>query len=52
MAEELLGLRLLSLHNVRFLVRLGEDSRRHVLDGTFDGWHREWLARYTARSFA
>lgn len=51
-ADELLGLRLLSLHNVRFLIRLGEDARRHVLDGTFDGWHEEWLARYTTRSTA
>ena len=51
-ADELLGLRLLSLHNVRFLIRLGEDARRRVLDGTFDGWHRDWLARYTTRSTA
>jgi len=51
-ADELLVLRLLSLHNVRFLIRLGEDARRRVLDGTFGGWHREWLARYTARSTA
>ena len=46
-ADELLGLRLLSLHNVRFLIRLAEDARQHVLDGTFDPWHREWLDRYT-----
>jgi len=52
MAEELLGLRLLSLHNVRFLIRLGEEARRRVLDGTFDPWHRDWLARYTTRSTA
>ncbi|HET7039730.1 MAG TPA: tRNA guanosine(34) transglycosylase Tgt [Gemmatimonadales bacterium] len=51
-AEELLGLRLLSLHNVRFLIRLGEEARRRVLDGTFDGWRRDWLARYNARSAA
>jgi queuine tRNA-ribosyltransferase len=51
-ADELLGLRLLSLHNVRFLIRLGEDARRRVLDGTFGAWQREWLARYTARSAA
>jgi queuine tRNA-ribosyltransferase len=51
-ADELLGLRLMSLHNVRFLIRLGEDARRRVLDGTFGAWHREWLARYTARSTA
>jgi queuine tRNA-ribosyltransferase len=51
-ADELLVLRLLSLHNVRFLIRLGETARRHVLDGTFAAWHHEWLARYTARSAA
>ncbi len=50
MAEELLGLRLLSLHNVRFLIRLGEEARRHLVDGTFNGWRHEWLARYQARS--
>jgi queuine tRNA-ribosyltransferase len=49
-ADELLGLRLLSLHNVRFLIQLGEDARRHVLDGTFDTWHRDWLDQYQSRS--
>jgi queuine tRNA-ribosyltransferase len=48
-AEELLGLRLLSLHNVRFLIRLTEQARWHIRGGTFAGWHREWLARYNAR---
>jgi queuine tRNA-ribosyltransferase len=48
-AEELLGLRLLSLHNVRFLVRLMEQARGHILDGTFDPWQREWVNRYRAR---
>jgi queuine tRNA-ribosyltransferase len=51
-ADELLGLRLLSLHNVRFLIRLGEEARRRVLDGTFDAWRESWLARYNARSAA
>ena len=45
-AEEILGLRLVSIHNVRFLVRLGELARARILDGTFDGWSREWLRRY------
>jgi hypothetical protein len=31
---------------VRFLVRLGELARTHIMDGTFDGWSREWLRRY------
>jgi queuine tRNA-ribosyltransferase len=48
-AEEMLGLRLVSLHNVRFLVRLGELARAHILDGTFDGWSREWLRRYLVK---
>jgi len=48
-AEDILGLRLVSIHNVRFLVRLGELARAHILDGTFDGWSREWLRRYHAK---
>jgi queuine tRNA-ribosyltransferase len=47
--EDMLGLRLVSLHNVRFLVRLGEQARGHVLAGTFEGWSREWLRRHHAR---
>jgi queuine tRNA-ribosyltransferase len=42
----MLGLRLVSIHNVRFLIRLGEQARARILDGTFDGWSREWLRRY------
>ena len=44
--EEILGLRLVSLHNIRFLVRLGEEARRRILDGSFDSWQRDWLARH------
>jgi queuine tRNA-ribosyltransferase len=47
--EDILGLRLISLHNVRFLVRLGEQARAHLLAGTFDGWRYEWLRRHYAR---
>jgi len=43
--EDILGLRLVSIHNVRFLVRLGEQARARILDGSFDAWRREWLAR-------
>jgi queuine tRNA-ribosyltransferase len=43
--EDILGLRLVSIHNVRFLVRLGEQARARILDGTFDVWRREWLGR-------
>jgi queuine tRNA-ribosyltransferase len=51
-AEEMLGLRLVSLHNVRFLVRLGELARRHILDGTFTDWSRAWLRRYHGKDDA
>jgi len=45
-AEELLGLRLLSLHNVRYLIRLAGRARDAIEAKTFDGWSRAWLARY------
>jgi queuine tRNA-ribosyltransferase len=45
-AGELLCWRLLSIHNLRFLVRLGEESRRRIGEGTFEGWRRDWLERY------
>jgi len=48
-AEELLGLRLLSLHNVRFLIRLASDARRQIRAGSFDPWHRQWMDRYNPR---
>ncbi len=48
-ADELLGLRLLSLHNVRFLIRLAAEARRRVVDGTFAAWHQEWLDRHNQR---
>lgn len=48
-AEEMLGLRLVSLHNVRFLLRVAEQARRAILAGEFDRWSREWLRRYSGR---
>jgi queuine tRNA-ribosyltransferase len=45
-AAELLAFRLISIHNLRFLVRLAEEARTRVLDGTFRGWSRAWLERY------
>jgi len=48
MVEDILGLRLVSIHNIRFLVRLGEQARAHILSGTFHSWSREWLQRYYA----
>ncbi|MEP6744465.1 MAG: tRNA guanosine(34) transglycosylase Tgt, partial [Gemmatimonadota bacterium] len=44
--EEMLGLRLVSIHNVHFLVRLGDMARAHILAGDYASWSREWLQRY------
>ncbi len=47
MAEELLGLRLLSLHNVRYLTRLAAEMRSAIIAGTFTRWADDWRRRYT-----
>ena len=49
-ADEMLGLRLLSLHNVHFLVSLMREARSALLGGTFDGWSEAWLQRYHSRT--
>jgi len=45
-AEELLGLRLLSLHNVRYLIRLATDMRAAIRRNAFGPWAAEWRRRY------
>jgi queuine tRNA-ribosyltransferase len=40
--------RLLSMHNIRFLMRITEEARRRILDGTFTRWSGNWLERYRA----
>jgi queuine tRNA-ribosyltransferase len=47
-AGEVLGLRLLSVHNIRFLVRLAERARERIERGDFERWSEDWLARYRA----
>jgi len=47
--DEILGLRLVSLHNVHFLVALMRHARGAIIDGSFDAWSRDWLARYHSR---
>ena len=49
LADEILGLRLLSLHNVHFLVSLMRQARRALAAGGFDAWSRDWLARHHTR---
>ena len=45
-SDEILGLRLLSLHNVHFLLSLARSARAAIADETLDRWSRDWLARY------
>ena len=46
-ADELLGLRLLSLHNVRYLIRLAAEMRTVIQRGgdAFKTWADDWRAR-------
>lgn len=48
-ANELLGLRLTTYHNLAFLLRLMEEARRRIETGEFAGWSREVLARMGAK---
>jgi queuine tRNA-ribosyltransferase len=49
-ADEMLGLRLLSLHNVHFLVALMRAARDAIAAGDFDSWSRRWSERYHSRT--
>lgn len=45
---ELLGHRLLSVHNVAFLLGLAQQAREQILADSFDSWAASWLERYRA----
>lgn len=45
---EALAHRLLSMHNLRFLIRLAAEARRQVESGGFASWSAAWLERYRA----
>ena len=45
-SDEMLGPRLLSLHNVHFLISLVRAARAAVIDGTFRSFADRWLDRY------
>lgn len=49
-SDEILGLRLLSVHNVHFLLSLARQAREAIRNGDLDSWSREWLARYQSKS--
>jgi len=45
-AEEILGLRLVSLHNLHFYLNLMQRVRDEIEDGTFEHFRREFVAGY------
>jgi queuine tRNA-ribosyltransferase len=45
--QEILGLRLLSLHNLRFLIDLVAAAREQIERGGFESWRADALARLT-----
>jgi len=45
-AKELLGLRLASIHNLRFVLALMERIRASILEKRFDAFRRDFLDRY------
>lgn len=45
-SDELLALRLATVHNLRFIANLVKKIRSTVLDGTFSDFRRDFLARY------
>lgn len=45
--DELLGHRLITLHNVRFMMELCRQARKEILAGNFGAWSEAWKARYS-----
>jgi queuine tRNA-ribosyltransferase len=49
-AEEILGLRLISIHNLHFYLELMSCARRAIEDGSFAGFRARWIAEYKTRN--
>jgi queuine tRNA-ribosyltransferase len=43
--QEILGIRLLSLHNLRFLVDVVGQARQAIEQGAFESWRADALTR-------
>ena len=48
-AEEILGLQICSIHNLRFYLWLVGEARRHILQGDYDTWKSQLLPRLGKR---
>ena len=49
-ADEILGASLLSIHNIRFLLKLAEDIRAAIMDDSFLDFRREFYRKYYDKS--
>jgi queuine tRNA-ribosyltransferase len=49
-AEEILGLRLITLHNLHFYIDLMRQARDRIEEGTFNEFRRRFVAQYIQRS--
>ena len=49
-SEEILGLRLVSLHNLHFYLNLMRKARTAILEGTFEKFRRDFVAGYVVRA--
>jgi queuine tRNA-ribosyltransferase len=47
-SDEMLGPRLLSVHNVHFLIETLRAARAAIRSGSFSSWSADWLRRYTS----
>jgi len=50
-AEEILGLRLITLHNLHFYLDLMCEARSKINNGTFDEFRSEFISNYKTRDF-
>ena len=48
-AEEILGLRLVTLHNLYFYINLMREIREAIAGNTFGGWSKDFLNQYKPR---
>ena len=46
-AKEILAYRLATIHNLRFVLRLMEEMRQAILDGSFDSYRADFRRRFT-----
>jgi len=48
-AEEILGLRLITLHNLQFYLDLMKQARSEIEAGTFNGFRKHFVSNYKTR---